>query len=142
MQAIDLEAENRANLWAIGVLDAGVLRGRVHAHAAHGECLAVSAHVEHCEVESVRAVKVHRLRVRSGRRVALADEVMKAGVVLETDRVNTCRDLRAGEAVGDRFDIRERMVGYRVRPRGAERTAHDREGVWRLHITRLNVSLA
>src|SRR5262249_42977236 len=97
---------------------------------------------EHSEVESVRAVKVHRLRVRAGRRVALADEVMKAGVVLETDRVNACCDLRAGEAVGDRFDIRERMVGYRVRPSGAERTAHNREDVGRLHITRLNVGLA
>src|SRR4030095_9816295 len=79
-RGLNREAEDSASLRTIGIFYGSVLCGRVHADALHGQFFPIPAHVEHGEIELIRAIEIHSLRVAVGRRVALAGEIVQTGL--------------------------------------------------------------
>ena len=73
---IDQEAEHRTGLRTVGVLDASVLSGGIHADALHRQSLPIGAHIEHREIEGIGAVEIHGLWVGPGSWIAVPDEIM------------------------------------------------------------------
>ena len=118
-RGIDLEAEDRAGLRAVGVFNAGVLRGGIHPDAVHSQRLPVGADIEHRKVERVRAVEIHGLRGGAGRRIAVANEIVQTGIADRDRRARRRQPAGSGEAVRILLCHCERVVGDQIRPRGA-----------------------
>src|SRR5262245_45324498 len=141
-EAIDLEAEDCPSLRASGVFD-GYIRARgVHAHTLYRERLAAGTDIQHRKVKCVRAVEVYGLRAGARGRVALADEVMQTGVVLQTDGVKTRRSLRVSKALSDRLYVSERVVRYCFGACSTQRAAYDCKGVGNLDVAGLDAGLS
>ena len=99
-----------------------------------GQRFSIGADIEHREVERIRAVEIHGLRVGAGRRVAVAHEIVQTGIADETEGLHAGSLLGGGDAVRILLRHGERVVGDQIRPRRAERTGDDGERIRNFHI--------
>src|SRR5262249_22711919 len=120
------------------VLDESVLNGRVDPIAGNREHLTVSCGVEHIIVEGIRAVKIDRLAIEIGIRVAQASYVVKAGIAVEANWLDRGIRLRIGNAVRELFCQRKSVIGNQVRAGGAEWATYNREAVGDLYVVGLS----